>query len=396
MSSAGGGRFSVAHVTTISDSLELLLGNQLRAIGEAGYAVTGVSAPGAPVERLEAMGIRHLAAPFIRSTALTPFGDLKLFANLVQLFRREKFTIVHTHTAKPDLYAAMAAKVAGVPIVVTTLHGFYFHDLMPPRTRMFYANLARLGMKFADAVLSQSPEDIDTARRERICAPDKISLLYNGIDVVRFDRNKLAPEAIARRRAELGIPADSVVVGYVGRLVAEKGLRELFTAVAALRARHPRLRLLLVGPFDEQKRDAISRATAAEFGIEDLCVFTGHRRDIPEHYALMDISVLPSHREGFPRTVMEASAMALPVVATDIRGCRTAVVDGVTGVLVPVRDADRLAGALHGLLEDPATRTRMGTAGERHAREKFDERTVFQTVTATYDRLLRERGFIRS
>jgi glycosyltransferase involved in cell wall biosynthesis len=123
-----------------------------------------------------------------------------------------------------------------------------------------------------------------------------------------------------------------------------------------------------------------------------MCVFAGHRRDMPELYALMDVCVLASHREGFPRTVMEASAMAVPVVATNIRGCRTAVDDGHTGILVPVRDADSLARAIATLLDDPALRRRMGGHGRQHAVWHFDQRRIFATVLETYDRQLAARG----
>jgi len=389
-------RISVAHVTTIADSLKMLLLNQLQTIQRAGFEVAGLSAPGSASTALEAAGIRHVDVPFVRATGLKPFADLRAFAHLVQLFRRERFTIVHTHTAKPDLYAAMAARVAGVPIVVTTLHGFYFHDLMPVRTRRFFARLARLGMAFSDAVLSQNSEDIETAVRQRICPASKIELLGNGIDLARFERERIDRTRVAALRRELGIADGALVVGFAGRLVEEKGVLELFAAAKAVQTRHPGTRLLLVGPIDRAKADALDTETAARHGIEKMCVFTGHRDDMPELLALMDVFVLPSHREGFPRTVMEASAMGVPVVATNIRGCRTAVEDGRSGILVPLKDAPALGDAICALLADPERRRRMGVEGRRVAVEQFDERRVFATVLRTYERLLAARGFTRA
>jgi len=382
----------VAHVTTIADSLEALLANQLHAIRAQGFDVAGVSAAGRAVQALERSGIRHVPVPFVRATGLTPWSDLRAFAELVRVFRRERFTIVHTHTAKPDLYAAMAARVAGVPIVVTTLHGFLFHDLTPPNKRRFYAGLARLGMRCCDVVLSQNPEDVDTARRDHICAPDKIEVLGNGIDLTRFDRARADEARRTALRADLGIASDAPVIGFVGRLVEEKGVLDLFEAMRLLRASHPRARLLLIGMIDDAKQDAIRPATAERHGVADMCIFTGHRRDLPELYSLMDVSVLPSHREGFPRTPMEASAMGVPVVATNIRGCRTAVEDGRTGLLVPVRDPIALARALRSLLDSPDRRRAMGAEGRLVAHQKFDERVVFDKVLSTYQRLLAARG----
>ncbi len=384
-------RASVVHVTTIADSLDALLLNQMRAIRDNGYAVTGISGAGSASANLEASGIRHLAAPFVRSSGLTPGADLRLLAELVLIFLREKFTIVHTHTAKADLYGALAARIARVPVVVTTLHGFYFHDLMPARKRRFYASLARLGMAATHRVLSQNPEDVDTAIRDHLCPASKIEVLGNGIDVARFDRTRVPRETTATYRAALGIPRDSLVVGIVARMVAEKGIHEFLDAAARLRSRFPGLRLLLVGPFDTAKADAITPNTADRYGVRDICVFTGHRSDLPELYATMDVFVLPSHREGFPRTPMEASAMSVPVVATNIRGCRTAVDDRRTGMLVPLDNPGALAEAIGRLLADEALRTEMGREGRRVALERFDERRVFAKVLATYDELLATR-----
>lgn len=382
------GGCSVAHVTTVGDALEFLLKNQLGAIARAGFDVAGVSAPGPVDASLRAIGVRHIAAPFVRATSLTPWSDLRLCAELVRMFRRERFAIVHTHTAKADLYAAMAARAAGVPFVVTTLHGFYFHDLMPPRTRRFYVALARLGMSCCDVVLSQNPEDVETALRERICTASKIELLGNGIDVVRFDRSRLDPAEIRRRRAELGIADGVPVIGFVGRLVAEKGVFELLAAAAIVRARFPTARLLVVGGVDRAKRDAIHPEAAARYGIADMCVFAGHRNDLPELYASMDVFALPSHREGFPRTPMEASAMGIPVVATNIRGCRSVVDDGRTGLLVPLNEPAGLAAAIIALLADSTRARSMASEGRRTALERFDERRVFAKVLETYQRLL--------
>ena len=159
-----------------------------------------------------------------------------------------------------------------------------------------------------------------------------------------------------------------------------------------MRARVPGARLLIVGPVDTVKEDALSPARARDFGLEDACVFTGMRQDMPELYGLMNVLALPSHREGFPRAPMEASAMGIPVVATDIRGCRETVLDGETGHLVPTSDPAALAGAIEGLLVDEARAQRFGARAEHLARERFDEQRVFAKVMATYERLLRSRG----
>jgi len=382
----------VAHITTIDGSLRYLLLNQLCSIQQAGYRVSGISSPGSEVPTIEAAGIRHIPVPMRRSSNLTPAADLLSFWRLYRVMRRERFTIVHTHTAKPDLYGAMAARLAGVPIVISTLHGFYFHEHMTPLWRRFYITLAKIGARCSDVILSQNPEDIQTASDERICPPEKIKFLGNGIDLERFDRARLDAQVLAQKRRDLGLPADKPVVGFVGRLVANKGILELLQAARLIREQAPEARFLFVGPVDRAKRDFITPEVAADYGIAEASIFAGMRQDMPELYALMDVFVLPSHREGFPRASMEASAMGVPCVVTDIRGCRTAVEQGRNGRLVPLGDVKALAEAILCLLTDREQTRQMGVEGRRMALERFDERQVFEKVKAEYARLLLEKG----
>jgi glycosyltransferase involved in cell wall biosynthesis len=379
----------VAHITTIDMSLHYLLLNQLRSIQQAGYKVVGISSSGSEVSTLETAGIRHIPVSMTRN--VTPVADLISLWHLYLVFRREKFTIVHTHTAKPGLLGQMAARMAGIPIVVNTLHGFYFHDHMTPALRRFYITLEKIAARCSDVILSQNREDIETAIHEGICPPEKIKHLGNGIDVQRFNPARFTPQDIARKRLELGLPNGASVVGFVGRLVREKGLLELFAAARIVRERVPEVHFLIVGPVDKEKPDALTPDSAQEYGIADICHFLGMRQDMPELYALMDVFVLPSHREGFPRAPMEASAMKVPCVVTNIRGCREAVEHGRNGLLVPLGHVRALADAIVELLTNREKARRMGEEGRRMALERFDERLVFEKVKAEYARLLREK-----
>jgi glycosyltransferase involved in cell wall biosynthesis len=381
---------SVAHVTTVDLSLRYLLLGQLGALRERGYQVTGVSSPGPEVPTLEAEGITHEAVSMTRR--LTPLQDLRSLLRLYRLMRHRRFTIVHAHTPKPGLLAQVAARLAGVPVVVNTLHGFYFHDHTRPSVRRFYVALEKIAARCSDVILSQNEEDIETAIRERIARPDQIRHLGNGIDLSRFDPARLAPEARRRTREALGIAEDAPVVGFVGRLVAEKGINELFSAARAIRDRVPAARFLLVGMLDPEKPDHVTPDAANRVGLGEACVFTGFRQDMPELYGAMDVFVLPSHREGFPRAPMEASAMKVPCVVTDVRGCRQAVTHGRNGFLVPVGDAAALAESVLALLADPDLARRLGEEGRCRALVEFDERRVFATVLGEYERLLEKKG----
>jgi len=380
----------VAHITTVDQSLRYLLLNQMRSIAQAGYEVTGISAPGSDVPVIESMGIRHIAVPLTRR--LTPLADLRALVQLYRIFRREQFTIVHTHTPKPGLLGQLAARMAGVPVVVNTVHGFYFHEHMPRLWREFYITMERIAARCSDLVLSQSREDLDTAIRLGICPRERIQLLGNGIDIQRFDRNRVDPATLAHLRSTLGLPSGVPVIGFVGRLVVEKGILELARAVQQVQSRFGPVTLLIVGGVDREKAGALNHEDIQAAAGTATCIFAGVRQDMPDMYALMDVFALPSYREGFPRAPMEASAMGAPCVVTNVRGCREAVEHERNGLIVPLRDVDALAEALIRLLRDHDRRRAMGDAGRRMAREQFDERLVFQRVLAAYHRLLNEKG----
>jgi glycosyltransferase involved in cell wall biosynthesis len=380
----------VIHVATADMGLRFLLLNQLQALQAAGYRVHGISADGPYRHEVQVAGVPVSTVPLTR--ALTPLADLRALAELVRIFRRLRPTIVHTHNPKPGLLGQLAARIAGVPLVVNTIHGFYFHPGSSPRQRRFYVLMERIAARCSDAILSQNREDLATAVAERICRPEAISYLGNGIDVERFDRRALDPAQQQRLRAELGIPPEAMVVGAVGRLVAEKGYHELFAAVRELAPAWPQLHLLVVGPEEPGKADRLGPQVLAGYGLAGRVQLAGLRLDMPELYGLMDVLAHPSHREGFPRAPMEAAAMGLPVVASDIRGCRETVVHGQTGLLVPVKDAVALRTGLDLLLRQPALGRAYGTLGRRLAEREFDERLVFRRVLATYARLGREHG----
>ncbi len=380
----------VAHICTVDISLRYMLLNQMLNIREAGYHVSGISAPGPEIEAVRAAGVPYFPVPLTRN--FTPAADLKALWQLYRILRRERFTIVHTHTPKAGLLGQLAARMAGVPVVVNTVHGFYFHERMRPFWRRFYISMEQVAALCSDLILSQNREDIETAVRERICRAEKIKYLGNGFDIRAFEQAAVDAGTLNRKREELGIPPGARVAGFVGRLVAEKGILELLEAGRSLVQRCPDLRLLIVGPLDNDKPDALTPEIARQYGLEQVCIFTGRRDDMPELYALMDVLVLPSHREGFPRTPMEASLMGVPSVVTDVRGCREAVEHGRNGLVAPFGDVPALAQAILAVLEDGELARRLGETGRQMARERFDERCVFQTVKNEYARLLGQKG----
>lgn len=374
----------VAHLTTVDMSLRYLLLPQLRAVVEGGGEVVGISAPGPWVADLESAGVRHRAlASSTRSFSV--IADLRAARELWRILQEERPDVLHTHNPKPGLYGRVVGRMARVPVVVNTVHGLFATPDDPWPKRTLVAALEAVAARCSDAELVQNPEDLARLTRTRVSP--RAQLLGNGVDLARFDPAAVDPRARARLRTEWGVDDDVVVIGVVGRLVAEKGYPELFDAVTRLDP--DRFVLVCVGGADEEKADrldpgVVERARAA--GVR----FLGHRDDVPEVLAAVDGFVLPSHREGFPRAAMEAAAMGLPVVATDVRGCREIVEPGVNGLLVPVRDPRALADALDHFA-DSDLRRRWGAASRERARAAFDERVVVQRVLDAYRAVFRRK-----
>lgn len=384
-------RARVVHVTTIANSLELLLGPQLSSFVDAGYEVIGVSAPGEMVADLERRGVQHIALEHA-TRSMRPGQDVRALLELIGLLERLRPEIVHTHNPKPGLYGRLAAQITGVPIIVNTVHGLYAQPTDPWRRRAFVYGLERIAAAFSDAELVQSSEDVEVLERLRVPA-ERIHLLGNGIDLERFHPWVLDADDVVRlREVEFGAGPDDVVFGVVSRLVAEKGLREVFDAAERVRHDFPQARFVVIGPYDPEKSDALNPQAVQRAATETGIIFLGRRADVDRLYGGMDAYVLASYREGFPRSAMEAAASGLPIIATDIRGCRQVVEDGLNGLLVPPRDPKALARAVERLLLNPELRRSMGESARRKAITEFDQRRQIELTLNLYDRLLFEKG----
>ena len=289
------------------------------------------------------------------------------------------------------MYGRVAARLARVPVVVNTQHGLYATDADRLARRVVVYGLERFAAAWSDVELVQNPEDLATLARLGV-RRSKLWMLGNGIDLQRF---RPRPEVRAEVRAELGIDESEVVVGAVGRLVREKGYVELFEAAASLRAGHPRLRWIVAGPQDGSKGDALTE-DEMRAGRDAGVTLLGERSDPERLYQAMDLYVLASHREGWPRSAMEASACGVPVIATAIRGCRQVVQDGENGLLVPPRAADALAAAVARLTDDGELRRRMAARGPALAAARFDQATVIGLSLDAYRSNPRPRGARRS
>lgn len=376
----------VAVVTAIDATMVGLVFAQIKAAQKDGFALHGLCSQGPNFGMLQKNGV--LMYPVTVKRKISPLSDVVTLWEFYRYFRREKIDIVHTHTPKCSLLGQLAAKLAGVPVIINTVHGFYFHEHMKPWARRFFIALEWIAARCSTVILCQNPEDVETAVRLGICNRDKIKLLGNGVDLSKFDPALFDSEFKKKKRKEIGVPAHAIVVGIIGRLVREKGFLELFKAMKNIMVTNEKVWLVVIGPEEPDKPDRISADAFKEYGIANRTIRLGRREDIPELLACCDVYTLPSWREGFPRSAIEATAMGLPIVATDIRGCRQVVEDGVNGLLVPLHNIGKLETAITALLKDGLLRDKMGAAGYAKARREFDEINVCQIVVNTYNSLL--------
>ncbi|MGE0734569.1 MAG: glycosyltransferase family 4 protein [Alphaproteobacteria bacterium] len=338
----------------------------------AGHEVIGVCADGPLLEQVRERGFRVEPVAIARSLNLA--RHFRAYRDLVRLFKRERFDIVHVHTPVAALIGRAAAWRAGVKHIAYTAHGFYFHERMAWWKRAIVVALEWFGGRVTDTLFTQSEEDAAAARRLRLGPKRRIWAIGNGVDADAFQPPRDQAERAAIR-AEFATPAERVVIAMVGRLVAEKGYPELFAAMRQVDAE-----LWVIGERlasdHASSIDAAIRQAESDPVLRGRIRLLGYRGDVARLLRGADIYALPSHREGMPRSIIEAMMTGLPVVATDIRGSREEVVPEATGLLVPVGDAAALTASLNRLVGDAGLRARYGAAGRARALELYDERKV--------------------
>ncbi len=335
------------------------------------------------VDRLEAAGLPVVIVPMRRG--IHPLSDLRDHVRLSQLMRRSRYDVVHTHSSKAGVLGRLGAWRSGVPVVVYTPNAFAFLGAPNRWLRWLYYSSERwLGRQTTDALICVSQSERMLAKKQAIAPADRLVLIENAIEATPF-----APDTDpVRAKHALGLDADRLLVGYVGRLVRQKGIEYLIEAARRVVAEVPGAQFLLVG---EGELDRALHQEVYKYCLTDRVLLTGYRTDIPQLLAAMDIFVLPSLYEGLPYTLMEAMAAGRAVIAADVGGNRDLVQDGETGVLVPPKDAAALAAAVIRLLTAPAERDRLGGAALAAARARPTPEEMTRRVIELYLRLLERK-----
>ncbi len=386
----------LVHMTTVPTTLSFLE-SQIAYAKAHGLEVHVISSPDVT---LGEYGTRMQveAHELVMERRITPFRDLLSLWSLSGILRQLRPQIVHAHTPKGGLLAMIGAWCCGVPVRMYHIHGLPMVTKTGLKRRLLLW-AEKISCLLASQVYCVSQSVRDVAVAEGICSGDKIKVLLNGtingIDAATsFNPDHIdANERVAIRKA-YNIPEEALVVGFVGRIVRDKGIIELSQAWKMLRLEFPHLHLLMIGPFEPQ--DPVPVAVEHELRKDERIHLAGSLRpeEIPRHCLALDVLALPTYREGFNTALLEASAMRLPVVASRVPGCVDAIVQGETGTLVPSHDAAALAQALRVYLNDPDLRHRHGLAGRDRVLQDFRPEDMNRAIYLEYVRLLGDKGIV--
>lgn len=332
------------------------------------------------------------------SNRTNPLADLRGLVQLVALLRELQPHVVHTFATRPCVWGRLAARLAGVPVVIGTLPGLgslYAGDSRRVRMiRAIYQPLQRLACQTSDFTIFQNADDLSQFVAEDMVAVERTRVIPgSGVSTATLARERISDVQRATLRAELGLSPNAIVVTMVSRVIRSKGVLEFMAAAQQLAQSHPAVRFVLVGP---QVDDSVDRLSEPELAaLRQAVIWPGVRRDIPTILAASDMFALPSiYREGIPRVLLEAAAMSLPIITTDAPGCREVVTHEVNGLLVQPGDAAGLASAVARLAEQPELRQRFGLAARQCAEERFDLTVIARQTTELYRELLLREGVV--
>lgn len=375
-------------ITTIPQSLRSLLKGQLRFMSENGFEVIGVSGSGEALKEVQNNeGVQTVAIEMTRT--ISPFKDLKALVQLIQLFKKEKPEIVHTHTPKAGLLGMMAAKIAGVPHRLHTVAGMPLLEVMGAK-RQLLNQMEKLTYACATKVYPNSYGLEKIILEEKFTSPKKLKVIgkgsSNGIDTSYFNLDLISIETKKQLREELNIAENDFVFVFVGRLVGDKGINELVQAFKQIR--NPQLiKLLLVGPL-ESELDPLKKETLQEIEANRNIISVGFQKDVRPYFAISDSLVFPSYREGFPNVVMQAGAMGLPSIVSDINGCNEIIIEEQNGIIVPVKDFRVLKENMEELIENKSLVNELSLNARKLIESRYEQKIVWNEILKEYESLM--------
>ncbi|MEO8582596.1 MAG: glycosyltransferase family 4 protein [Flavitalea sp.] len=375
-------------VTTVPVSIYLLLKNQLRFMSDY-FDVTAVSSEGIMLQKVASReGVSTIPVNMTRK--ISPLRDLISLYKLFYLFKKERPEIVHTLSPKAGLLGMMAAKLAGVPIRMHSVAGLPLLETLGVK-RVLLDAMEKLTCSCATRVYSNSFKLRSVILKNKYCKENKLTVIgngsTNGIDTAHFDPSLFNASSKKNMRTSLNIGSDDIVFCFVGRIVKPKGIVELLKAFTLLSEINSNVRLLFVGPFDADK-DSLDPETISEITSHSCIRWVGFQEDVRPYLSVSDVFVFPSHREGFPNVVMQACAMQLPCIVTDINGSNELIEHGINGLIVQVKDDKSLYDAMQQLVTENSLRISMAMNSRHNIVARYDQRFVFNSILREYHQAL--------
>ena len=381
-------KIKLIRITTVPISLQKLLQGQPQYMMQNGIEVVLASADGKEIPEIEkSTGLKVKILPLTRK--ITPLTDLKALWLTYKLIRKEKPDIVHTHTPKAGTIGMLAAKLAGVPIRMHTVAGL---PLMVARgfKRKILNFVEKLTYSCATRVYPNSFGLKKIILDNKFLPEKKCKVIAkgssNGIDTGYFNPEHFSGKEKEKLRKELNINDRDVVFIFVGRLVGDKGINELVTAFNQLNEKHKHIKLLLVGPY-ENELDPLLPETIRELKHNKNIITTGFQQDVRPYFAISDVLVFPSYREGLPNVVLQAGAMGLPAIVTDINGSNEIIINGENGLIITVKSVEALEKAMLKLLNEHQLRESMAEKARPIIENKYKREVVWQALLEEYRRL---------
>ena len=380
-------------ITTVPLSLKVLLKGQLRFMASNGFDVKGVSSEGEELREVhENEGIAVEAITMSRK--ITPFQDLKSLWEMWNFLRKEKPQIVHTHTPKAGIIGMLAARLAGVPHRLHTVAGLPLMEATGVKRKILNF-VEKLTYSSATRVYPNSKGLYDFILQNNFTQSNKLKIIANGssngIDTAFFSPDQVTEIERVTLREKLNIQPDDFVFVFVGRIVSDKGINELIKAFSELQAvenNEPTgIKLLLVGGL-ENDLDPLNSETLAEINQNKDIISVGFQQDVRSFFAIADALVFPSYREGFPNVVMQAGAMGLPSIVSDINGCNEIIIEGENGLIIPPKNVEKLKEKMLTLAKDKNLYTKLKGNSRRMIENRYEQSVVWNALLEEYEGLL--------
>ena len=373
-------------ITTVPISLEKLLENQARFFKKY-YSVTLVSAQ---KEQLEALAKEQGVAyfPLEMTRKITPLQDLRCLLQLVRFLRKEKPHIVHSHTPKAGIIGMLAAFIARVPVRMHTIAGLPLMEVKGIKKRILYA-VERLTYRYATHVYPNSKGLMDFIQEKHLAEKTPLQIIgkgsSNGIDTGHFNANSISDQELIKCQKKWTIAQDDFVFLFIGRLVGDKGINELVVAFEQFSSKLPKVKLFLVGP-QEPTLDPLAKSTLKAIDQNPSIILTGYQQDVRPFLKMAQVFVFPSYREGFPNVVLQAGAMGVPCIVSDINGCNEIIEDEINGFVVPPKQIQPLVEKMQFLYKDAEKRTIFIERTQTLIATNFERAQYWELLLAEYKR----------